>query len=335
VIACDQYDNINGVGTGRWTESEHKLFVKGLAKFGKCYKKIAKFVGTRCHTQVKSYSKRYFTFEGKIPIEDKTSDSDEDCTGKEEPQNLRAKQKRKSTSSADESSEKPRSKSSRKLASIRKDASEKTKTKPWKQTQEFKVIPKRKLTSSVKRTFSLVDGITNKYLHQSNQNQGGHGKKHLPSIQKNKYMQRSTAPKCDATKRSVYPGDIAKKNPMATFLSLGKHDLHRIASFLPSFQDLVSLTLTSTLTYACLADDTPDEVYKNIFLNKFGDEIMSNDTNVEWSWKERWAKVIGFKKGLRSGITASIGETSVGVLRWQKEEVRYQYFSSRSLKTQL
>lgn len=39
--------NSNDSNCGRWTKEEHLRFVKGLGNYGKNWKKIEEFVGTR------------------------------------------------------------------------------------------------------------------------------------------------------------------------------------------------------------------------------------------------------------------------------------------------
>jgi len=45
---------------GRWTKEEHKKFVEALSKFGKNWKKVEEYVGTRSGTQVRSHAQKYF-----------------------------------------------------------------------------------------------------------------------------------------------------------------------------------------------------------------------------------------------------------------------------------
>eukprot|EP00829_Urostomides_striatus_P009691 TRINITY_DN2145_c0_g2_i1.p1 TRINITY_DN2145_c0_g2~~TRINITY_DN2145_c0_g2_i1.p1 ORF type:complete len:239 (+),score=67.22 TRINITY_DN2145_c0_g2_i1:36-719(+) len=48
-------------GTGRWTEKEHKLFIEALEKYGKDWKKVKEYVGTRTTTQARSHAQKYFS----------------------------------------------------------------------------------------------------------------------------------------------------------------------------------------------------------------------------------------------------------------------------------
>lgn len=46
--------------TGRWTHEEHARFLKAIRLYGKDWKKIEKFVGTRSGSQVRSHAQKYF-----------------------------------------------------------------------------------------------------------------------------------------------------------------------------------------------------------------------------------------------------------------------------------
>jgi SHAQKYF class myb-like DNA-binding protein len=47
-------------GTGRWTNEEHILFLKGLEQYGKGWKKIAKLIKTRTVVQIRTHAQKYF-----------------------------------------------------------------------------------------------------------------------------------------------------------------------------------------------------------------------------------------------------------------------------------
>ena len=52
--------------TGRWTEEEHESFMAAIKLFGKCWKQIAKYVGTRNSIQVRSHAQKYYLNLGKV-----------------------------------------------------------------------------------------------------------------------------------------------------------------------------------------------------------------------------------------------------------------------------
>lgn len=45
---------------GRWSEEEHELFLKGLQKFGRCWKDISELIPTRTVVQVRTHAQKYF-----------------------------------------------------------------------------------------------------------------------------------------------------------------------------------------------------------------------------------------------------------------------------------
>lgn len=45
---------------GRWTSEEHRLFIEGLAKYGKDWKKIEEFIQTRDGAQIRSHAQKFF-----------------------------------------------------------------------------------------------------------------------------------------------------------------------------------------------------------------------------------------------------------------------------------
>ncbi|CAG9329795.1 unnamed protein product [Blepharisma stoltei] len=46
--------------TGRWTLKEHEDFMRGVSFYGKDWKKIADFLGTRTPVQVRSHAQKFY-----------------------------------------------------------------------------------------------------------------------------------------------------------------------------------------------------------------------------------------------------------------------------------
>ena len=49
-----------GKSTGRWTHKEHILFIEGLKIYGKNWKKVESYIGTRTGTQIRSHAQKFF-----------------------------------------------------------------------------------------------------------------------------------------------------------------------------------------------------------------------------------------------------------------------------------
>lgn len=49
-----------GKSTGRWTQQEHVLFIEGLKIYGKNWKKVESYIGTRTGTQIRSHAQKFF-----------------------------------------------------------------------------------------------------------------------------------------------------------------------------------------------------------------------------------------------------------------------------------
>lgn len=49
-----------GKSTGRWTQQEHALFIEGLKIYGKNWKKVESYIGTRTGTQIRSHAQKFF-----------------------------------------------------------------------------------------------------------------------------------------------------------------------------------------------------------------------------------------------------------------------------------
>ena len=60
-----------GKSTGRWTQQEHLLFIEGLKIYGKNWKKVESYIGTRTGTQIRSHAQKFFN---RIKKEHKTED---------------------------------------------------------------------------------------------------------------------------------------------------------------------------------------------------------------------------------------------------------------------
>lgn len=49
-----------GKSTGRWSKQEHVLFIEGLKIYGKNWKKVESYIGTRTGTQIRSHAQKFF-----------------------------------------------------------------------------------------------------------------------------------------------------------------------------------------------------------------------------------------------------------------------------------
>ncbi len=72
--------------TGRWTKEEHKRFLQALKLYGKNWKKVQEYVGTRTTTQARSHAQKYFA---KLEHSSSNKGDDEDgdyidCVAEEE-----------------------------------------------------------------------------------------------------------------------------------------------------------------------------------------------------------------------------------------------------------
>jgi SHAQKYF class myb-like DNA-binding protein len=61
-LASDDRMNLcgNDAKVGRWTETEHAVFLEGLSMHGKQWKTIATMIGTRSVVQVRTHAQKYF-----------------------------------------------------------------------------------------------------------------------------------------------------------------------------------------------------------------------------------------------------------------------------------
>lgn len=45
---------------GRWTDAEHHKFLQAIRLFGKDWRKVQEFIGTRTGAQIRSHAQKYF-----------------------------------------------------------------------------------------------------------------------------------------------------------------------------------------------------------------------------------------------------------------------------------
>jgi len=60
-----QSDKNQNINKGRWTADEHRLFLEGLDRYGKDFKKIGKLVNTRTVVQIRSHAQKHFDKEAR------------------------------------------------------------------------------------------------------------------------------------------------------------------------------------------------------------------------------------------------------------------------------
>lgn len=48
------------INTGRWTNDEHARFLQALDMFGKNWKRVEEYIGTRTSIQARSHAQKYF-----------------------------------------------------------------------------------------------------------------------------------------------------------------------------------------------------------------------------------------------------------------------------------
>jgi SHAQKYF class myb-like DNA-binding protein len=59
-MAKPSYSKSAAKSSGRWTKEEHQRFVEGIKKFGKNWKQVEDFVGTRNGAQIRSHAQKFF-----------------------------------------------------------------------------------------------------------------------------------------------------------------------------------------------------------------------------------------------------------------------------------
>lgn len=55
-----------GTQVGRWTKREHELFLEGLQRFGKSWKKISSLVHTRTLVQIRTHAQKYLQKQSRV-----------------------------------------------------------------------------------------------------------------------------------------------------------------------------------------------------------------------------------------------------------------------------
>ncbi|GMF27223.1 unnamed protein product [Phytophthora lilii] len=61
-------DTPSGTQVGRWTKREHELFLEGLQRFGKSWKKISSLVHTRTLVQIRTHAQKYLQKQSRAAI---------------------------------------------------------------------------------------------------------------------------------------------------------------------------------------------------------------------------------------------------------------------------
>lgn len=61
--------------TGRWTKTEHQKFLEALKLYGKNWKQIQEYVGTRSATQARSHAQKYFAKLQSVHAEGRTQET--------------------------------------------------------------------------------------------------------------------------------------------------------------------------------------------------------------------------------------------------------------------
>jgi SHAQKYF class myb-like DNA-binding protein len=54
-------DSLVNANQGRWTKEEHFRFLKALKEFGKSWKEVQQYVGSRTSTQARSHGQKFFS----------------------------------------------------------------------------------------------------------------------------------------------------------------------------------------------------------------------------------------------------------------------------------
>ncbi|GMF41884.1 unnamed protein product [Phytophthora fragariaefolia] len=67
-VASKSDDAPGGTQVGRWTKREHELFLEGLQRFGKSWKKISSLVHTRTLVQIRTHAQKYLQKQSRAAI---------------------------------------------------------------------------------------------------------------------------------------------------------------------------------------------------------------------------------------------------------------------------
>lgn len=60
LLQVSQKNQDNSKSAGRWSREEHQKFVEGVTKFGKNWKKVEEYIGTRTGAQIRSHAQKFF-----------------------------------------------------------------------------------------------------------------------------------------------------------------------------------------------------------------------------------------------------------------------------------
>lgn len=60
LLQASQKNQDYSKSAGRWSKEEHQKFVEGVTKFGKNWKKVEEYIGTRTGAQIRSHAQKFF-----------------------------------------------------------------------------------------------------------------------------------------------------------------------------------------------------------------------------------------------------------------------------------
>lgn len=58
--STQEHQNDEKHSNGRWTKEEHQRFLEAVKQFGKNWKKVEEYVGTRSGAQIRSHAQKFF-----------------------------------------------------------------------------------------------------------------------------------------------------------------------------------------------------------------------------------------------------------------------------------